>query len=218
MSSDTFLRTGVSLVYENCAAASFSPETEDAHPGYEGRDGRQSTAVPKVLAQEYIAVCYEELRPSLCAFLRRRNLAAEDIEDVVQEAFLRLLSRSPKDLEATNVRFWLFRVAHNLMMDVHRAAGKRGLGLELALEVTELAASGTDPDPEGRILSAERWRQFDDELAVLTPRQRSAIYFRICGASSKEMAALLNTTPHNADELIRRGINRLGRGGRHRVW
>jgi RNA polymerase sigma-70 factor (ECF subfamily) len=65
-------------------------------------------------------VMLEELfaaqRGRLWGLAYRMTGSAEDAEDVVQEAFARLLERAP-DVPADERAFWLVRVATNLSID-----------------------------------------------------------------------------------------------------
>jgi RNA polymerase sigma-70 factor, ECF subfamily len=192
----------------------FAPDPEAGQAGRPGDSpwkNDQDISSPAQLAQDDVAGFYQALRPSLIAFLRRRNLTVEQTEDVVQEAFLRLLCRTPKDIQAGNVRFWIFRVAQNLATDIHRSAVRFGWNPQEVMEAVTSATPCNSFNPEEQFLHTERWRSVQENMAKLTPRQRDAIHLRICGVSSMEIAVQLRTTPHSVEELIRRGLNRLGR-------
>ena len=66
-----------------------------------------------------VRALYLELAPVL---RRRFDLRPEEAEDLVQETFLRLLSRPPA--ETINLRGWLVRVFGNLAHDHFRGAGR----------------------------------------------------------------------------------------------
>src|SRR5262245_38784896 len=84
---------------------------------------------------EYIIELYGFLRPSLTAYLSSQGLSKEQSEDVIQEAFLRLVRHSSKRQTTENLRAWLFRVAHNLSMDHHRSQKRRLQGSELEAQL-----------------------------------------------------------------------------------
>lgn len=75
---------------------------------------------------------YEELAPRL---IRVTQLPVEVAEDLVQEAFLRLLTKPPK--ETDNLAAWLTRVFKNLVMDHYRSQG-RWQNLEVPTTVAEV--------------------------------------------------------------------------------
>ena len=161
------------------------------------------------ISEDEIAAFYIELRPSLCASLRRK-LPLEDVEDVVQEAFVRLLSHGPENLNSDNLRYWLFRVAHNLAIDQQRSGWKYLLDSQADFDLLLSAAPSADYNPEKIYSDSEQWQAVQDNLAKLTPRQRLAIHLRITGLSYKAIAQRLKSTTRSIAELVRRGLKRLG--------
>ena len=161
------------------------------------------------ISEDEIAAFYIELRPSLCASLRRK-LPQEDIEDVVQEAFVRLLSQGPENLNSDNLRYWLFRVAHNLAIDQQRSGWRYLLDSKVDFDLLLSEAPSADFNPEKIYSDSEQWQAVQDNLAKLTPRQRLAIHLRITGFSYKAIAQRLKSTTHSIAELVRRGLKRLG--------
>lgn len=151
-----------------------------------------------------------ELRTPLSASLRRWKLQAEEIEDIVQETFVRLLSRWPDHLGVEEARFWLFRVAHNLAIDCMRAGWRNRLDAQLELDDVLSSHASPHCDPEETYLEREQWRLMQGNLAKLTRRQQDAIYMRISGSSYKTIARQLNGTTNGVGELIRRALKRLG--------
>jgi RNA polymerase sigma-70 factor (ECF subfamily) len=164
-----------------------------------------------MLQHEHIAVFYESVRPALYASLRQHKLATEDIEDVVQEAFLRLMVRFPENLLADNVRSWLFRVTYNLAIDILRSRWKSVSDMQANFDSVMSLVPDDRLNPEERYLFAERRRRLQEELAILSPRQRQAISLWITGLTCMEIAAHLKSTTHGVEELIRRGFKRLQR-------
>jgi RNA polymerase sigma-70 factor, ECF subfamily len=153
---------------------------------------------------------YLELRAPLSASLRRWKLSAEEVEDIVQDAFLRLLSHGPADLKAENARYWLFRVAHNLAIDHQRSGWRNLLDAQVNFDLLLSARPSPHSNPEKAYLDHELRRAVQNNLAKLTPRQQHAIYLRIVGFSYKAIADQLKGTSSSVGELIRRGLKRLG--------
>src|SRR5580692_4854773 len=71
--------------------------------------------------RERIIDLYDHLRPSLRAYLCCLGMSSDQAEDVIQDTFLRLVRHRFERGEGDNLRAWVFRVAHNLSMDVHRS-------------------------------------------------------------------------------------------------
>src|SRR5579864_8419766 len=78
-----------------------------------------------VIARERLAETFAELRGPICRYLLALGLDAEQAEEVLQETFLRLCRRQAEDGRETNLRGWIFRVAHNLARDEQRRRRRR---------------------------------------------------------------------------------------------
>jgi RNA polymerase sigma-70 factor (ECF subfamily) len=169
---------------------------------------------PVAFPRDQIAAFYLELRAPLCASLRRWNLPAEEVEDIVQDAFVRLLSHGPEDLKAENARYWLFRVAHNLAIDRQRSGWRSLVDSRADFDLLVSVHPSPNSNPEKIYLHSEQWRVVQHNLAKLTPRQRHAIHLRITGFTYEAIAQQLKGTTSSVAELIRRGLKRLG-GIRH---
>ncbi len=87
-------------------------------------------------------------RDSLLRFLRARG-AAEQAEDLVQEVWLRASTQSSGPI--ANPRSYLFRVAHNLLIDIHRTDVQRQRREQLWSDVNGSTGDGASDQP-----SAER--------------------------------------------------------------
>jgi RNA polymerase sigma-70 factor, ECF subfamily len=154
-----------------------------------------------------------ELRSPLCASLRRWRLPVGEAEDIVQEAFVRLLSHGPEDLNPERVRYWLFRVVHNLAIDRQRSEWRNLMDSQANFDVLISTTPSPNLDPEKIYLRSEQWRMVQDNLAKLTPRQQDAMRLRAIGLSYKAIADQLKGTTSSVAELIRRGVKRLGEKG-----
>jgi RNA polymerase sigma factor (sigma-70 family) len=164
---------------------------------------------PGSFRQDQVAALYRELRAPLSASLRRWKLPAEEVEDIVQDTFVRLMSQGPEDLRAENARYWLFRVAHNLAIDRRRSGWLNLLDSQANFEQLISARPSLHSNPEKIYLAQEQQRAVQNSLAKLTPRQQHAIYLRIIGFSYKAIAHQLKGSTNSVGELIRRGLKRL---------
>lgn len=160
-----------------------------------------------------MAALYLELRAPLIASLRRWKLPVEEVEDIVQDAFVRLLAQGPDDLKKENARYWLFRVAHNLAIDRQRSGWHNFQDSQANFDVLLSARPSPHFNPEKIYLAQEQRRAVQKNLAKLTPRQQHAIYLRIIGFSYKAIAHQVKGSTNSVGELIRRGLKRLNEIG-----
>src|SRR5262249_54475308 len=67
--------------------------------------------------EEKVGQLFELLRDPIYLYLKTVVADSAEAEDITQEAFLRLYRALHRGQVITNVRFFLFRVAHNLAFD-----------------------------------------------------------------------------------------------------
>ena len=66
--------------------------------------------------EEDVTELFEQWRGALLRYLSAVGLSQHDSEEIVQEVFLSLFCHLRKEKARTNLRGWLFRVAHNLAL------------------------------------------------------------------------------------------------------
>jgi RNA polymerase sigma-70 factor (ECF subfamily) len=156
--------------------------------------------------RNHIIELYDSLRPSLFAYLCCLGLSSEEAEDLIQESFLRLVRHLLSEGDEQNLRGWLFRVAHNLSIDLFRSGRKQ----------TETArdddfASWVDPglNPEEIAIKKEELIRLRAAMARLTAQQRSTVLMRAEGLRYREIAGVLGISVQRVAELVERALTRL---------
>ena len=139
----------------------------------------------------------------------RMTGSAEDADDIVQDAFARLVAR-PDDEPIGDLGAWLRRVATNLGIDAlrrRRHRGYRGPWLPSPVETSDDGRLDTyasvAPDPERRYGLAESVSfAFLLALEALGPRQRAVLLLRdVLGCSARETAELIGASEGNVRVL-----------------
>jgi len=129
-------------------------------------------------------------------------------EDVVQEAFLKLMAGADSIEGRSRLATWLYRVAYNASMDRLRE-GKR------TTPVPEEQDDGALPmpsllvdfrfSPEAMLKDAEVRRALDEAIASLPPSLRAAFLLRdVEGLSTAEAAEALSLTETNLKVRLHR--------------
>jgi len=116
--------------------------------------------------------------------------AAEDAASLVFINALTALPRYRAGSRSSSFRSWLFRIAHNVVANHHRASNLRPVRpLSDAGEVLDVA-----PSPEEEALTAEVSRSVHAVLVHLSPEQRRGVELRLVGLTDAEISQVLGRT------------------------
>ena len=160
-----------------------------------------------VQERKRIIELYNGVRPALNAYLCSRGLSQDHSEDIIQETFLRLVRHTANDGPDDNLRAWVFRVAHNLSMDLHRSERRWFRGNEADGDPIIHERVDPAPNPEEMVLLGERVSRFRVALAQLTPKQRECLRLRAKGMRYREIALVLGVSVQRVGELMQRAIS-----------
>jgi RNA polymerase sigma factor (sigma-70 family) len=125
-----------------------------------------------------------------------------DADDCYQETWISALRAYPRLRHDSNLRGWLFTVAHRKALDHLRAAGRR------PLPVAEVVATAAESAPGPAALDGrpELWAQ----VRELPSKQRTAVALRfIVDASHAEIAQMMGTSEDAARRNVHEGLKRL---------
>lgn len=155
--------------------------------------------------EDRLASLYEEYYDKVAAYAYVHIGDRSEAQDIAGEAFLRALKSLGSYRErGTPMQAWLFRIAHNLIVDHLRKAAKRKL---VPIESVEVA-SEVDPAREvERHLEMER---VTEAMAQLTEEQREVVRLRFFGGlNSREAGMVMGKSPGAVREMQRAAIERL---------
>ena len=125
-----------------------------------------------------VLLLFDECGPGLRRYVGSFNLGAAATEDVVQDVFLALFRHLSAGRPDSNLKGWLFQVAHNLALK-HRQRCFRRLQTETSwdCERAERALDGA-ANPEERLAGVQRQQRLADVLRLMPERDRQ------CAASA----------------------------------
>ncbi|MGZ4166191.1 MAG: RNA polymerase sigma factor [Solirubrobacteraceae bacterium] len=132
------------------------------------------------------------------------TVGAPDADDVYQETWLAALRAYPGLTDASNLRGWLFTIAHRKAIDHARARARRATPVA---EPADLPAAPTQTD-------AAAGRADDDALwaavAALPDKQRTAVALRfIADSAYAEIATAMEISEPAARRNVHEGLKRL---------
>lgn len=141
---------------------------------------------------------WRELELRLRPFVARRVASPADVDDVLQEVFVRL-ARGPSLRDGDKLTSWLHAVARNAVVDHHRARARERLAGEArAEEVVEQDPDGADD--EALLACVARF------VTMLPDELREAITLvELRGMSQKDAAAMLGLSHSGTKSRVQRG-------------
>lgn len=130
----------------------------------------------------------------------------EDVDELVQDTFVRAFSAMDTFRADSSLRTWLFTIERRLLIDRRRSAARRGKDVELE---DMHAISGYDA--LDTLVADEASQRVTNAMARLTRMQREVFLLRVQeGRSYKEIADILGSTEgaarvhyHNAMRAVK---------------
>ena len=177
--------------------------------------GEPSDAGDHDRARTETVALFRSLREPLGRYLASLGAKQPEIEEIVQDAFLRLhkhLSSTHTRLGSApeNLQGWVFRVAQNLYRD--RRRGWHGRNMESIEDRPEAAlASAPDATPEERVLRLEKMKRLRAGLEALPEQHRRCLHLRAEGLRYREIAAALGVSITTVADTIRDALAQLER-------
>lgn len=185
-----------------------NPPESPAKPGNSGsnRDALR-LARARALDRNTLGGIYDEFQPLIYSYIYRRVGDVESARDLTAEVFRRFLQAIANgNGPSEQLRAWLYRVAHNLIIDHYRRRQNRdGLPLE-----ERIASRDAEPDS-----TAELHMQCDAvrlALAQLTADQQQIIALKFLeGLSNEEVAGITDKSVGAVKALQHRALAALRR-------
>jgi RNA polymerase sigma-70 factor (ECF subfamily) len=150
---------------------------------------------------------YERYLDRIYRYMYSRLRDHDEAEDLTESIFLKAWEALPRSRpKASRFRAWLFRIAHNAVVD-HVRARKPTVSIE---HVTEM--QDERPAPERVIEAQQATAMLSATLARLKPRDLQVVLCRFVGnLSHAETAAVLGTSEGNVRVLQHRALKRMQR-------
>src|SRR5436190_3470675 len=132
--------------------------------------------------------------------------AREDIDELVQDTFVRAFNSLDGFRGDSSFRTWLFTIERRLLLDRRRAEKRRRDRTEI-----QESDSATEYDALDSVVADETQQRLQDAVGRLSPTQREVFALRVAeGLSYKEIAEAVGTTEgaarvhyHNAMRAVK---------------
>jgi RNA polymerase sigma-70 factor (ECF subfamily) len=150
---------------------------------------------------------YDREHVAIRRYLLFLSVDAETAQEIVQESFLKLHAHLLANGDRTNLRAWLYRVAHNLARNAQMAFHSIRTD---SLDIEEArGARATAPSPEQEVLEQERMTRLRRGMDDLSRAQKECLVLRAEGLKYCEIAEILNVSVSTVGENIQRGLEKL---------
>ncbi len=146
---------------------------------------------------------YEHYADSIFRYCVVHSASRDRARDLTQQTFLNAWTSIAQGADIANMRAFLYRIAHNLVIDTYRE--RTQVSLDEQLEEGEQFPDESSPPPDP--IARERIRAL---VAQLDPAYRAAVLLRyVDELPVKEIAVVLGISPTLASVRIHRGIAKL---------
>ncbi len=127
------------------------------------------------------------------------SVGRTDADDCYQETWLAALRAYPRLRDGSNLRSWIFTVAHRKAIDHARSRGRRAVPVPDVPEPSPMPAA--EPLEEEDLWSHVR---------ALPTKQRTAVALRyVADADYAEISTVMGTSPEAARRNVHEGLKRL---------
>jgi RNA polymerase sigma-70 factor (ECF subfamily) len=149
-------------------------------------DGARSRAA----IEAQVLSLFDECAPALRRYVASFSLGTPVTEDIVQEVFLALFRHLSLGRPATNLKGWIFQVAHNLALKHRR---KESRNPAQAVRDWGAAERVSDPasNPEETLAVRQRRRRLGAVLSRLPERDQRCVYLRAEGLCYRDIGRTL---------------------------
>ena len=158
--------------------------------------------------QQAFATLYEQYRPLVYRFLRRRlDGSDETVEDLTEDVFVKLYEKLDRYVErGLPFTAWLYRIAHNQLVDYVRTLPRN------IAQTLDTVADIPEHQTGSEYRSVLDRETLEPALARLTPEQRRAVELRFLqGMSVAETSAAMGRSEEAVKKLQARALANLRR-------
>jgi len=148
-------------------------------------------------SSEAFECLYERHKKGLFSFLRRQTNSAAIAEDLAHDTWLAVINRADGYIVNAKFKTWLYRIAHNRLIDRWR---KQGSAVHSLFEEVEQTLQAHDSNAA---IEQIELAQLLENLAALSAEQTTALLLKIEGFSHAEIAQITNSKQETVKSRLR---------------
>lgn len=166
-------------------------------PSADDKQGQRSRSITET---------FIEHESFLKRFLRRFLTRSYDIDDVVQDAYLKALCAEKKQQNISSPKAFLFRIARNEALNELRRRSRSTIEYIDDLSLSEPILEENSLEAEA--IASQRLGLFCQSALEMTPRcRRIFLMCKVYGQSHKEIAAQLNISVSGVEKQVAKGLS-----------
>jgi RNA polymerase sigma-70 factor (ECF subfamily) len=144
------------------------------------------------------------LESALIHFLHHNWRNQADIDDLLQEVYMRLTAAAQKEIPAQTKAF-VFSTARNLLID--RVRREQVVPIEAVADLDALGVAIDEPGPDRNVMARDELRRVQAALDRLPPRAREALLLRrVDGLSRAEIAQRMGIGEGTVKEYLSESV------------
>ena len=151
--------------------------------------------------QNQIAIAFQSCRDALVRSILKMCIRQEDVDDILQESYLRLMDANEKR-SITSPQGYLFVVSRNLVLEKLSRSSR-----EITVEINDAMMGSVDLPADQTLYYQRKFEMLGHALQTLPERQRRAILLRkYFGLSHIEIAKKMKVSVSSVEKFIATGI------------
>jgi RNA polymerase sigma-70 factor (ECF subfamily) len=191
------------------SAPKFPSALELQFPALTGGTQRRSAGEQEVL----VLSLFDECGMSLRRYIRSFGLTPAATEDLIQETFLALFRHLERGRPETNLKGWLFQVAHNQALKHRLQARKRALTEDSWDGALLDTVADGGANPEELLIGDAKQRALAGIVDALPERERRCLFLRAEGLTYREIGRTLGISLGSVANSLVRAFARLSSAG-----
>jgi len=124
---------------------------------------------------------------------------SDDAKDIAQEVFTELFERLTKQVDLINPRAWIYRVAYNRCINLHKRKQRLMYGDLLITQV----------DVDDSLERREQFLRVRKAMDKLSKKERALVILYKEGFSYKEMSAVIEINENSVGKTLSRAIDKM---------
>lgn len=158
--------------------------------------------------------------PALRAWLHKRRLAGLEVDDIIQEAYARLIALDTVEA-IRNPRTYAYQTVYSVL--VSHARRSRVIPFQTVADIDALGAASDEPSPEHQAVDRDELQHLAEAIAGLPGRAREVFVLRrVHGLAQRDVARRLGLSESTVEKhlgrafyLLTKRFTRSGKTGAH---